>query len=80
MAGNSSGIAAHPCLSQHTAQKFWCCKCCSGQWQERCGQKRFWQLPMHDERVNVGLLPALVQRGQLGVFKNCLDTILCPVL
>lgn len=62
----------------------WFCKCCSGQWLERCGQKRalqrFGQLPGHGERVTAGLLPALAQHGELGTFKNCLDTVLCPVL
>lgn len=55
------------------------------EWLERCGKKRalqrFWQLPVHGEKVmTVGFLPALIQHGELGVFKNYLDTTLCPVL
>lgn len=42
--------------------------------------ERFWQLPVHGERVTVGLLPALVQHGEFGIFQKYLDTISCPVL
>lgn len=64
--GFPSARAADPCLAQHVFEGVWSCQRCSGHWLDRHGQERalhwLWQpcLPVHDERVTAGLLPASV--------------------